>query len=128
MKDVAQVEPQLVAMGYQVLAISPDDPQALQQTIDKGEFAYQLLSDSDMSVTRSFGLAFRVDDPTLRKYREFGIDLEKASGHDHHLLPVPAVYIIDKAGVIRFAHWNPDFKQRLSADELLAAAKQVAGR
>lgn len=128
MKDVAQVEPKLVEMGYQVLAISPDDPQALRQTVDKGDFAYQLLSDSDMSVARSFGLAFRVDHPTLRKYREFGIDLEKASGHDHHLLPVPAVYIVDKAGVIRFAHWNPDYKQRLSTEELLAAAEQAAGR
>lgn len=115
-------------MGYQVLAVSPDKPQALRQSIDDGEYAYRLLSDSDMSVARSFGLAFRVDDPTLRKYEEFGINLEKASGRDHHLLPVPAVYIIDKAGVIRFAHWNADYKTRLSTEELLSAAKRVAGR
>jgi len=128
MKEVAAAEPKLVDMGYQVLAISPDSPDALKQSLDQQAFTYQLLSDSDMSVTRAFGLAFQVDDPTIQKYQGFGIDLEKASGYDHHLLPVPAVYIVDTAGTIRFAHWDPDYKQRLSSDKLLEAAGRVTAR
>lgn len=126
--QIAKAEPQLVELGYQVLAVSPDRPEALRQSVDKGPYGYQLLSDSNMELTKAFGLAFRVDDPTLENYRGFGIDLERASGRDHHLLPVPAVYIIDKDGVIRFAHWNADYKDRLDPSALLKAAKEAVAK
>jgi peroxiredoxin len=41
------------------------------------------------------------------------------------LLPVPSVFILDKMGTIQFEYINPDFKQRLSADLLLAAAYSI---
>ncbi len=59
--------------------------------------------------------------------RGFGVDLDKASGRDHHLLPVPAVYIIDTQSVIRFTHWDADYKKRLEPTDLLAAARRVVG-
>lgn len=123
--QIAKAEAELVKLGYQVLAISPDQPEALRVSIDKGGYTYQLLSDSDMVLTRAFGLAFRVDDPTVEKYRGFGIDLDKASGRNHHLLPVPAVYIVDTKGVIRFAHWDADYKKRLEPEVLLDTARKV---
>ena len=123
--QIASVEPELLSMGYQVLAISPDRPKELVKTLDKQHLTYQLLSDSDAVLVRAFGLVFRVDDPTLEKYRGFGIDLEQASGRDHHLLPVPAVYIVDMTGLIRFAHWNPDYKRRLAPEDLLKAAREL---
>lgn len=124
--ELSKIEPQLLELGYQILAISPDRPAELQKSIDKHHLNYQLLSDSSMKLTQSFGLAFRVDDPTVAKYHGFGIDLEKSSGRPHHLLPVPAVYIVDTSGRIRFAHYNPDYKTRLSGDQILTAAKAAA--
>lgn len=123
--NIAHAEAELVKLGYQVLAISPDRPEALRVSINKGGYTYQLLSDSDMTVTRAFGLAFRVDDPTIEKYRSFGIDLEKASGRNHYLLPVPAVYIVDTQCIIRFAHWDADYKKRLEPADLIAAARRI---
>ncbi len=124
--QLATVEPELVKLGYQVLAISPDRPEALRESLDKGGYSYQLLSDSEMALSKAYRLAFRVNDPTVERYQGFGIDLEKASGRDHHLLPVPAVYLVDRKGVIRFAHWNPDYKQRLDPAKLLDAARRAA--
>lgn len=126
--QIAKAEPELVAMGYQILAISPDKPEAVHATVDKGGYTYRLLSDSDMLLSKAFGLAFKVDDPTIAQYRGFGIDLDQASGRGHHLLPVPAVYIVDTKGIIRFAHWNPDYKTRLQPQELLEAARRVEDR
>ena len=123
--QIAKAEAELVKLGYHVLAISPDQPEAIRASIDKGGYTYQLLSDSDMVLTHAFGLAFRVDDPTVEKYRGFGIDLDKASGRNHHLLPVPAVYIVDTKGVIRFAHWDADYKKRLEPEVLLDTARNV---
>lgn len=123
--QIATAEPELLRMGYQVLAISPDRPEELARTLDKQELTYELLSDSDVKLARAFGLVFHVDDPTVEKYRGFGIDLEQASGRDHHMLPVPAVYIVDQTGVIRFAHWDADYKQRLAPEVLLERAKGI---
>ncbi len=123
--QIATAEAELLAMGYQVLAISPDRPEELAKTLDKQHLTYQLLSDSDVALARAFGLVFLVDDPTLEKYRGFGIDLEQASGRTHHLLPVPAVYVVDQQGIIRFAHWDADYKARLAPEVLLAEARKV---
>ncbi len=124
--QIATAEPELLRMGYQVLAISPDRPEELAKTLDKQNLTYELLSDSDVKLARAFGLVFHVDDPTVEKYRGFGIDLEQASGRDHHMLPVPAVYIVDQAGVIRFAHWDSDYKKRLAPEMLLERSKAIA--
>jgi peroxiredoxin len=125
---LAEAEGELVAMGYQVLAVSPDRPEALREGVEKGEadLRYELLSDSGMELAQKFGVAFRVDDETVERYRGFGIDLAQAAGSDHHLLPVPAVYLIDTEGMIRYAHWDADYKERLEPEELLAAAREAA--
>ncbi len=62
----------------------------------------------------------------MKRMRGFGIDLEEESGADHHLLPVPSVFLIDREGVIRFRYFNPDYKVRIDNDSLLEAARRVA--
>jgi peroxiredoxin len=116
------VQPKLIAMGYDVLFLSADRPELLISSLKEKDLPYTILSDAEMHAARAFGIAFRVDDATVQRYREWGIDLEKAAGQTHHELPVPAVFIVDRAGVIRFAHWNPDYKIRIAPEELLAAA------
>jgi peroxiredoxin len=119
------LDAQLQELGYQVIAISPDNPQMLNKSKESSEFSYLLLSDSEMKAAQAFGIAFRVDNTTLEKYKGYGIDLEAASGRDHHLLPVPAVFIIGRDGRIGFTYVNPDYKVRIDPDVLLAAAKAV---
>ncbi len=123
MMDLQKIEKDLVALGYQVLAVSPDRPEELSKSVDKGSLEYQLLSDSPMAVTKAFGIAYKLDNKTVARYKENGIDLEASSGHKHHLLPAPAVFILNQEGKIRFSYVNPDYKERIDGDVLLTAAK-----
>ena len=50
----------------------------------------------------------------------------KSSMEKHGILPVPAVFAVDRDGAIAFTYVNPDYKVRLPADELLEAAKTIA--
>ncbi|MEX1016137.1 MAG: peroxiredoxin-like family protein [Phycisphaeraceae bacterium] len=122
---LSEAHDELEAMGYQVYAISPDRPEKLRESQGEIDMDYQLLSDADMTLARAFGLAFRVDDDTIEQYHEYGIDLEDASGQSHHLLPVPAVILVDTAGVIRHVDYNPDYRERLDPAALLAAARSM---
>jgi peroxiredoxin len=85
-----------------------------------------LLSDSRLEAAKAFHIAYRVDDATLAKMREYGVDLEATTGTQQHGLPVPSVFIIDTSGTIRFVYSNPDYKIRLGADALWAAAQPLA--
>ena len=123
MAELQQSQQQLVDMGYQILAVSPDRPEKLKKSISKHNLDYTLLSDSPMNLSKAFGLAFKVDQSTLDRYAEMGIDLEESSGYDHHLLPVPAVYLINPDGLVTFQYVNPDYKTRIKSEVLISAAK-----
>ena len=123
MAELQQIEDQIVEMGYQILAVSVDRPEVLKETLSDIELSYTLLSDSPADVMKAFGIAYRVDDKTVERYKSIGIDFEKNTGYDHHILPAPAVFIIDQEGVVKFQYVNPDYKQRINGDVLIAAAK-----
>jgi peroxiredoxin len=125
---LAEVEADLLAAGFKLVALSPDRPAKLREKPALEKLNYTLLSDSPATAARAFGLAFQVPDELVAKYKnEYKIDLEGDSGQTHHLLPHPAVFIVDAGGIIRYAHVNPDYKVRLESDQILAAARAVAG-
>jgi len=126
LRDLAKIERQLRELGYQIVAVSPDCPEELTESVSEEQLSYTLLSDNDIALAKAVGLAFRVEDPMYNRLKGMGVDLEQASGRDHHVLPVPAVYLLDKRGTIHFSYWNPDYKTRLSGDALLEAARRQA--
>lgn len=120
--DLGKVEGEIRAKGYQIVAITPDLPEELNKTLDKHHMTYKLYSDSAADAMKKFGVAFRLDDKTFTMYKNsYHIDLEKSSGHDHHILPVPSVFLINKSGKIVFASSNPDYKIRLKGSDILEA-------
>lgn len=122
--ELAGIQGDLAQLGYQTIAISPDRPEEIAKAEAQGKSEFRRLSDSKADAIRAFGLAFRVDDKTFETYRDqYKIDLEKSSGETHHLLPVPAVFLTDEKGTIRYAYTNPDYRVRLKAADLLAAAR-----
>lgn len=123
LQQLRTIEPTLRGLGYQLIAVSPDRSEKLRESLDKHSLGYTLLSDSKLTAAKQFGLVFRVADQTLQRYKTFNIDLEDASGELHHLLPVPAVFIVGMDGTIRFSYVNPNYRVRLDPDILLMAAK-----
>lgn len=124
--DLKKIEKEITSLGYQIIAISADRPELLKATVIKNNLGYNLFSDSPMSATMAFGLAFKVDTETVTKYKSVGIDLEADSGYKHHLLPAPAVYLVNTKGEIKFNYVNPNYKDRIDGGILLAAAKAFA--
>jgi peroxiredoxin len=124
LKDLRSTVPQIAAMGVDVLFLSTDRPEILSSSL-KEPMDYHLLSDNEVNAARAFGIAFRMDDATYAKYKTYGLDLEESQGAKHHELPVPAIFIADRFGSIRFAHTNADYTQRLPAQQVLDAARTV---
>ena len=125
--ELRHVVPELEKRGMDVYFLSADSPENLASALhgDAEGLDYTLLSDARLSAAEAFGLAFRISDDYYRQAKEYGLDLEEASGETHHALPIPAAYLIDSEGMIRFGHTNTDYTQRLSADELRAGVDSV---
>ena len=122
MGQLRTIQEELVELGYQILAVSPDRPEKLSATVDKNSVIYQLVFDPSQEGATAFGLAFR-DEQAMQGSERFRKLLEEASGEGHHILPVPAVYLIGSDGVVDFLYVNPDHRVRLAPEILLAAAR-----
>lgn len=125
MTELKQIEADLLEMGFNMIAVSPDRPEKLKESLKEHKVDYTLLSDSDMQAARGFGIAFRLGADILEKYQQFDIDLEEASGKSHYMLPVPSVFIIGTDGKIKYQYVNPDYQQRIDPKVLLAMAESV---
>ena len=123
LSEMRLAEKQLKEMGFNIWFISIDKPELLLESLADPDIGYTIYSDSSLDATRAFGLAFHVNDEMNTRLMSYNIDLEKASGETHHVLPAPATYIIGTDGIINFAYINPNYKVRLHPDVLLAAAK-----
>lgn len=125
--DMHTVEPKLRDAGYEVLFISTDRPEILNSSLKDPSVAihYTLLSDPTLQAAQAFHIAFHVDDTIYAAQLKYGVDLEKTTGTKLHALPVPSVFIIDKAGTIRYVYSNPDYRVRLSGEDLWRAASNL---
>jgi peroxiredoxin len=61
-----------------------------------------------------------VDDRTAQRYKNADIDLLKTNNQREALLPVPAVYIVNKDGSVTYRFFEADYKKRVSVKEILA--------
>ncbi len=120
---LGELEPKLLALGYQILAVSPDTADGLQKMAGKNHLTYRLLSDHVMTAAAAYGVAFRLSAETEKAYRGFGIALTPIPGGEGFWLPVPTVFIVGRDGVIKFVYSNPDYKVRLASADLLTAAE-----
>lgn len=118
--ELQNIEADVLKAGYQIIAISPDAPQKLSASAAKHKLNYKLLSDADTKGAQQFGLAFLAPE----KYKEMlGNYSDK---NNTGVLPVPAVFVLNKKGEILFEYISPDYKKRLSASLLLAVLNNLA--
>ena len=126
LQELAKAEPKLLELGYQIIAISPDAPEYLASAEKDAALNYALYSDSGLEAASAFGIDFTLGKATVLKYKTFGIDLAKNSGgKNKNRLPVPSVFIVTPDNKIAFTYVNPNYKQRIPGDLLLAAAEAL---
>ena len=119
LSDMQGIEKDIIALGYQIVAVSPDAPSFLKETLTKDKLHYQLYSDSEGNFSKSIGIAFAAPE-------KYGKMLGKYSDEKNtNFLPVPTVYVTNEKGEIEFMYINPDYKSRLKGDLLLAVLKNL---
>lgn len=119
----------LARLGATLLAISPQTPDHSMRTAEDNQLAFAVLSDSNLEAANGFELAFTLPPELVSFYGSVGTDIPVLNGNGLWVLPVPATYVIDEEGRIRFAHIEEDIRKRAEpADVLRVIADMVNAR
>ncbi len=82
---------EIKGLGASLVALSADDAETAEMTIEALQLTYTVLPDSNREIIRRFGVL-----------------------HPQEGISRPATFIIDAEGVIRFQHIGKDFSDRPS--------------
>ena len=117
-----EVFPKVNAAKGKVIAISVDKPEEGKKSGGNLNDGWHIIADNDAKLVKQFGLDFVVPKKLVKTYKEkYQIDLEASSGRTHHILPVPAIYVVDQKGKITYAYANEDYKVRAANKEVVSA-------
>ena len=122
LSGLVEIEQDILELGYQIVAVSPDDYKNLQSTIENNSTKYKLLSDPNGRFIQEIGIAFKTSS-SLREY----ITGKGQKGETSQVMPAPTVMIVDKKGVIKFEYINPNYKERISGEMLLSVLRTIKG-
>lgn len=117
---VGEIDHAISALGFQIIAISPDSPEKLKESLEEQDLNYRLFSDADGALTKAMGLAFR----SPEKYDSMLRD--RSGGANDSFLPVPALFVVNTEGIIEFEYISPNYEQRIQTSLLLDILKHYS--
>ncbi len=108
------------AAGGKVIVIGPETFESAEKTADKAKASFTLIPDISLRLMQEFDVLFNVTKKYQRKIKTLLFtDIAKNNGRDDAQLPVPATYIIDKNGLIKWRHFDFDYTKRASSKSII---------
>ena len=74
----------------------------------------------------TLGTMFRVPDALRAFYEKIDIDIGVRHGDETWFLPIPSTFVIDRNGIVRYAHASGDITDRMEPRDLVARVREVA--
>lgn len=106
--------------GFNVVAITPESIENVEQTIKFNKLTFQVIYDCEEKIMRDYDVMFTVTKAYQdRILSSLSIDIAKNNGRETASLPVPATYIINRQGIIVAIQFDPDYKKRATVRWIL---------
>ena len=112
--------PDFIERGATLVALTPELPDNSLDTKEKHELEFEVLSDINSEVGKSYGIIYKLTDEVAEFYKK-GFDLKKYNGEDSYSLPLAATYVIDTNGVVTYAFLDADYRKRAEPQEIIKA-------
>jgi peroxiredoxin len=124
---------QLRERGALFVAISPQTTRQNNFTLQQHGLNYPLLSDSGATIAEKFGIAYTIPPEHRRYFQSILINIPfNNAGLSYHnateaswRLPLPAVFVINRANTIIFAEAHADSRVRPEPADVFAALDQL---
>lgn len=121
--SLAEAQPRLAPA--RIVAISAEVQRFTRRIRAEAGAQFRFLSDIDAAYASSIGLAITIE-PALREILErSGKRVPDFQGSKGWVLPIPAVFVLDRDGIVRARHVDPDYRRRMEIDDLVAAVRAL---
>jgi len=120
-RALAQVHGDIVSVGGRVAAIMPERQRFAAEFKANAQYPFPVLTDLDNGYALSLNLAVWLGPDLERLLSSFGRFLPDYQGNESWMLPIPATFVVGTNGRVAGRFIDPDFRRRMSIEELLAA-------
>lgn len=102
-----------------LVAITPEAQEGIDSTVKKTGATFPIIFDEDMKITNSCQGIVKMDDRTVSRLKNSGVDILALNHQKEATLPVPAVYILNTEGSVTFRYFEEDPRKRVSVAEIV---------
>ena len=114
-------------LGANVVALCPQLIQHNESVTRELGLSFAVVTDRDNRAATAFGLRTIMPPEVIEAESFLGLDLPTHNGTDNWDLPIPARYVIDRTGKIRFASIHVDHRFRTDPGELVEQLMSLNG-
>jgi peroxiredoxin len=118
---LAQAHEDFAELGANVASIMPDRQAYVGRLPEDVVGRLSILSDVDNAYALSLGLVMWLGDHLKDLMMRHGVRLEDIQGNDSWTVPVPATFVLDRAGVVVARCVEPDIRKRMDMDDIRRA-------
>ncbi len=116
---------EIAAQGATVVSIMPETETFTAKAAANTGNAFKILSDIDNSYALSLGLAIWLGERVRTLYLSHGLNLERYQASSSWFVPIPATFVVAQDGTILSRHVDPDFRNRMDIEDVIAALKSA---
>lgn len=122
LKSYQGVLKQIKEKGANLIAVSAQTPDQSLSIKEKNELQFEVLADAHNEVAKQYITIFKNSDAVIAEMKKLNVDFYSYYSDDSGEIPVPAVFIINKEGIITFAgSKGGDYRERVEPSEILEA-------
>ncbi|WP_249674331.1 peroxiredoxin-like family protein [Pseudomonas abieticivorans] len=115
------LQPQLLARGVPLVAVSPQVPERLIEIKHKHGLTLYVASDPNNDLGRRLGILYQFDEASRQAAQAKGSSIGATTGTGTWELPQPTVLVIGRDRRVHFASVSPDWLVRTEAQPILDA-------
>jgi peroxiredoxin len=117
---------EIAAQGAKVVSIMPESEVFTTKVAADTDNAFEILSDIDNGYALTMGLAIWLGERVRTLYLSHGLNLERFQNTANWFVPIPATFVVGRDGVIVARHVDPDFRNRMDIEDIVAALNASA--
>jgi peroxiredoxin len=125
-RTFAKLARRIARPGAQVAAIMPERQNFAAEFKAEAGSPFPVLTDIDNGYALMLNLAIWIGPDLERLLSSFGRLLPDYQGNDAWMLPIPATFVVGTDGRVAARFIDPDFRRRVSIEELAAALEAAA--
>ena len=124
-RALAKAQAHIASDGGRLAAIMPERQQYAATFKSEGEVQYPILTDIDNGYALSLNLAIWVGEEMQQILESAGRHVPDYQGNDAWVMPIPATFVIGQDGLVKACFVDPDYRNRMAIEDLLAAIKSA---